>query len=89
MGKHREPHVVLPACIFAHFIVRHPELRFPFLKTLFDRPPDAAEPDQRAERRTGWRIADRIGIGRLGASGPLDHQPEVRSGSLSLHKVTR
>ena len=34
MGKHHEQHVVLPACIFAHFIVRHPELSFPFLKTL-------------------------------------------------------
>ena len=44
MGQHREQHVVLPAGILAHFIVRHPELRFPFLKTWFDRPPDAAEP---------------------------------------------
>ena len=76
MRQHREHHMVLPACIFAHFIVRHPELRFPFLKTLFDRPPDAAEPDQRAERDTGRCIADRVGIGRLGAAGPLDHQPD-------------
>ena len=76
MGQQREPHVVVPAGIFPHFILRHPELRFPFLKTLFDRPPDAAEPDQRAKRDTGGRIADRVGIGRLGAAGPLDHQPD-------------
>jgi site-specific DNA recombinase len=38
-----------------------------------DRPPDATEPDQRAQRDTGWRIADRVGIGRLGTAGPLDH----------------
>ena len=76
MGQHREQHVVLPAGIFAHFIVRHPEFRFPFLKTLFDRPPDATEPDQRAQRDTGWRIADCVGIGRLGAAGPLAHQPD-------------
>jgi hypothetical protein len=76
MGQHREQHVVVPAGIFPHFIMRHAELRFPFLKTLFDRPPDTAEPDQRTERHTGWRIADRVGIGRLGTSGPLDHQPD-------------
>jgi hypothetical protein len=34
MGQHREQHVVLPAGIFPHFIVRHAEFRFPFLKTL-------------------------------------------------------
>ena len=68
--------MVLPAGIFPHFIVRHPAFRFSFLKTLFHCPPDTAEPDQRAERDTGGRIADRLGIGRLGAAGPLDHQPD-------------
>ena len=62
MGQQREQHVVLPAGIFPHFIVRHPEFRFPFLKTLFNRPPDATEPDQCAKRDTGWRIADRAAI---------------------------
>jgi hypothetical protein len=73
MRQHREPHMVLPAGIFPHFIVRHPEFRFSFLKTLFHCPPDTAEPDQRAERSTGRRITDRVGLGRLGAAGPLDH----------------
>jgi hypothetical protein len=76
MREHREHHMVLPAGIFPHFIVRHPELRFPFLKTLFDRPPDAAEPDQRAAWGTGRCMADRVGLGRLGAAAPLDHQPD-------------
>ena len=75
MCERREQHMVLPAGIFPHFIVRHPEFRFPFLKTLFNRPPDATEPDQCAKRDTGWRIAERVGIGRLGAAGPLAPQP--------------
>jgi hypothetical protein len=76
MRQHREHQVVLPAGILTPFLVRHPELRFPCLTTLFDRPPDAAEPDQRAARGTGWRIADRVGLGRLGAVAPLAHQPD-------------
>ena len=76
MGQQREHHVVLPAGIFPHFIVRHPECRFPFLKTLFYGPPDTAEPDQRAERDAGGRMADRIGLGRLGSASPLAHPPD-------------
>jgi hypothetical protein len=76
MGEHREGHMVVPAGICPYFIVRHPELRFPFFKTLFDCPPDTTEPDQRAEGDTHRRITDRIGVGRLGASGPLDHEPD-------------
>ena len=76
MRQHREHHVVLPAGLFPYFIVRHPAFRFPFLKPLGNRPPDAAEPDQRAERDTGRRLAARVGLGRLGAAGPLDHQPD-------------
>jgi hypothetical protein len=76
MRKHREPHVVLPAGIFPHFIVRHAEFRFPFFTTLFHGPPDTAEPDQRAERSTGRRVTDRVGIGRLRSPGPLDDSPD-------------
>jgi hypothetical protein len=76
MRQHREHHMGLPAGRFAHFIVRHPERRFPFLTTLFDRPPDAAEPNQCAERGTGRRMADRVGLGRLGGAGPLYPQPD-------------
>src|SRR5215510_6460605 len=52
----------------------------------------AAEPDQRAKRGTGRRIADRLGIGRLGSAGPLDHQPDGASRQPVLtygHAVTR
>jgi len=31
--------MVMPAGIFAHFIVVHPELRFAFCKALLDGPP--------------------------------------------------
>jgi hypothetical protein len=76
MCEPREQHVGLPAYIFPHCIVRHAECRFPFFKTLFHGPSDTAEPDQRAERGTGRRMTARVGIGRLGAAGPLDHSPD-------------
>src|SRR5262245_21970659 len=86
----------LPAGIFAHCIVRHPEFGFPFVNPLFPGPPDTAEPDQRAARDTGWRIAERIGRGWLGAAGPLDHQPDgalwqavLTSGDAVTRKVLR
>jgi anti-sigma factor RsiW len=41
MRQHRGQHVVMPAQVLAHFIVRHPQFSFRFLKTLFHRPPDA------------------------------------------------
>ena len=56
MRQHREQHMVLPAGIFPHFIVRHPEFRFSFLKTLFHCPPDTAEPDKGAQGRAHWGI---------------------------------
>jgi hypothetical protein len=48
MGQHRRQHMVVPAGIFAHFIVVHPEFRFAFFKALLDRPPHATELDKRA-----------------------------------------
>ena len=92
MGQHRAQHVVLPAGILPHFIVRHPAFRLPFLKTWFNRPPQATEPEQRAKRDTGWRLAERVGIGRRGAAGPFEHQPDgaLREPSLTeRHAVTR
>jgi len=38
MREHRQQHMVVPACLFADFIVVHPQLGFPFFKALFDRP---------------------------------------------------
>ncbi len=38
MRQHRRQHMVVPARVFAHFIVVHPELRFAFFKALFHRP---------------------------------------------------
>jgi hypothetical protein len=92
MCAHREPHGVLPAGIFPHFIVRHAECRLPFFTALFHCPPDTAEPDQRAERRTGRRMTDRGGLGRLGAAGPLAHSPDGalwQPGLPSGHALTR
>src|SRR5262249_6204445 len=58
MGQHGEQHGVMPAGIFPHFILRHPQLRFPFLTTLFHRPADATQPDQGAQGRARWGITE-------------------------------
>jgi hypothetical protein len=34
--QHRREHMVVPAWIFAHFIVVHPEFRFPFFEALLN-----------------------------------------------------
>src|SRR6266487_4382034 len=36
MRQHRRQHMVVPARIFPHFIVVHPELGFPFFEALFN-----------------------------------------------------
>jgi hypothetical protein len=38
MGQHTRQHMVMPAGIFSHFIVGHPQLRFAFFETLLDGP---------------------------------------------------
>ena len=52
MGQHTREHVMMPAGVFAHFIVIHTEFGFRFLKTLFNGPPDPAEPHQETQGRT-------------------------------------
>jgi len=39
MGQHGRQYMVVPAGVFTHFIVGHPELRFAFFEALFNRPP--------------------------------------------------
>jgi hypothetical protein len=41
MGQHTRQDMMMPAGVFAHFIVRHTQFRFRFLKTLFNRPSNA------------------------------------------------
>jgi hypothetical protein len=36
MRQHRHQHMVVPAGIFAYFIVVHPEFRFPFFEALLN-----------------------------------------------------
>ena len=84
MGQHREQHVVMPAGIFPHFILRHPKLRFPFLKTLFHRPADATQPDQGAQGRARWGMTDIVGICWFHTQRPFDHQPARALGQALL-----
>src|ERR687884_191906 len=68
VGQQTREHVMMPSGIFAHLIVVHPQLRFRFLKALFDGPPDPTEPHQETQG---------------GTERPLDEQPHRRRG-LSL-----
>src|SRR5262245_7866929 len=58
MRQHRREHMVVPAGVFAHFILGHAQLRFRFFKALLDRPAHATEPDKGPQRRAHWGIAD-------------------------------
>ena len=76
MREHRQQHMVVPACIFAHLIVGHAQLGFAFFEALFHGPTQTAEPDQSAQRGARWGITDGEGIRRLGTQCPLDHEPD-------------
>jgi hypothetical protein len=39
MRQHTYEYMVMPARIFPHFVVVHPEFRFALFKALFNRPP--------------------------------------------------
>src|SRR5262249_19916579 len=76
MGQHRRQYMVMPAGIFAHFIVIHPEFRFPFFEALLNRPPHTTEPDKGPPGRARWRITDIVGVHGRGSPRALDHQPD-------------
>jgi hypothetical protein len=58
MCEHRRQHMVVPARVFTHFIMGHPELRFPFFKALLNRLTQTAEPDKSTPGRARGRITD-------------------------------
>ena len=60
MRQHRRQHMVMPARVFPHFIVRHPELGFAFFKALFHSPAESTEPDKGAQGRARWGMTDRV-----------------------------
>ena len=64
MRQHRRQHMVVPAGIFAHFIVVHPQLGFAFFKALLNRPAHATEPDKGAQGRARRGITDVVRIRR-------------------------
>src|SRR5215470_10208445 len=71
MGQHTGQHMVMPARVFAHFIVVHPQLRFRFLEALFDRPPHATEPHEQTQWGTQRGVAEIVPVPRMGAKRPL------------------
>src|SRR5215831_14449456 len=79
MGQHTGQHMVMPARVFAHFIVGHAQFGFRFLKTLFNGPPYPTEPDQQAQGNTPGGVAEVVPVLRMGSQRPLDEQPDGRS----------
>jgi len=51
MRQPRRQHVVVPAGVFPHFIVVHPQCGFAFFEALLNGPAEATEPDKGAPRR--------------------------------------
>src|ERR671939_1479770 len=72
MGQQTREHVMVPARVFADFIVVHPQLRFRFLEALFDGPPRTTEPDQQPQGDTQRSVTERVPIPRMRAEGALD-----------------
>src|ERR671933_1209155 len=67
MGQHTGQHMMMPARVFAHFIVAHAEFGFCFLKTLFNGPPDPTKPHQQAQGDTHGGVAEIVPVPRMGA----------------------
>src|SRR4029453_964927 len=75
VGQHTREHVMMPAGVFAHFIVGHAQLGFRFLKTLFNGPPDPTEPHKETQGNTHRSVAQVVPVARMGAKRALDEQP--------------
>src|ERR687883_959150 len=60
MGEHTREHMVMPARILPDLVVIHPQLRFRFLKALFNGPPHTTEPYAQAERSTQRGVAEMV-----------------------------
>ena len=72
MRQHTREHVMVPARVFADFIVVHPQLRFRFLEALFNGPPHPTEPDQQPQGDTHGSVTELVPIPRMRAEGALD-----------------
>jgi len=86
MRQHTREHMVVPARMFPHFIVVHPQLRFAFFEALFDGPAHATSPHKGPQGRAHWSMTDRVGIRWVSPSGPLDHEPDGSLGKPFLRE---
>ena len=80
MREHTTQHVMLPASIFAHFIVIHPQLGVRCLITLFNGPTNPASPDEGRSAGAERRVAHVIPRGRLRSERALHHEPDSSIG---------
>src|SRR5262245_48892025 len=87
--QHRREHMVVPARVFAPFILGHAQRRFRFFKALLDRPAHATEPDKGPHRCAHWGIAEVVSIGLFTPTVRWLTSHTVRSGRPSLPSVTR
>ena len=80
VGQHGGQQMMMPAGKLSDLIMIHPQLRFGFCKTLFNRPANAAEPDKRRQADAAGGVADIVGVNRFGSQGSLDDQPDFSAG---------
>jgi hypothetical protein len=85
MRQHRRPPMGRPARVCADGIVIHTACSFACFEALFHGPPQTTEPDQGAPGGARRGLTDGIGRRRLGASCPLEHEPDraVRQAALT------
>jgi hypothetical protein len=84
MRQHRGQPLVVPARVFAPFIVRHPELGVAFCKALVHGPAASTAPAKGAQGRARWGMTDRVRLCGLTPQWLLDPQPDGALGQTIL-----
>src|ERR687883_226652 len=72
MGQPTREHVMMPAGVFADFIVVQAQFGFRFLAALLTGPPSPTEPDQQPQGDTHGSVTEIVPIPRMRAEGALD-----------------
>ena len=75
---------MMPPTPTPYFVITHPEILFPVLKTGFDRPPHPTQPYQHGQRYVRWRIAQ-IALQFPGPHVAAQHTPDLRAWQALSH----
>ena len=61
MSQHGGQHMMSPSGKLPHLVVRHSQIQFGFLKTLFDGPANSREPDKGFQAGGSAGVRDKVG----------------------------